>query len=52
MRIRASELTIGGDRFLRDRLPDDPCCTRMTILDLEGELFLGLRPTWTDASRN
>jgi SulP family sulfate permease len=40
-RITVSELTVGGDRFLRDRQPDDPRCGRMIILDLEGELFFG-----------
>ena len=43
-RITASELTVGGDRFLRDRQPDDPRCNRMIILDLEGELFFGAAP--------
>jgi SulP family sulfate permease len=40
-RITVSELAVGGDRFLRDRRPDDPRCGRMIILDLEGELFFG-----------
>ncbi len=43
-RITASELTVGGDRFLRDRQPDDPRCNRMIILDLEGQLFFGAAP--------
>ena len=43
-RITVSELTVGGDRFLRDRQPDDPRCSRMIILDLEGELFFGAAP--------
>ncbi len=40
-RIKASELTVGSDRLLRDRRPDDPRCDRILILDLEGELFFG-----------
>ena len=43
-RITVNELTVGGDRFLRDRQPDDPRCNRMIILDLEGELFFGASP--------
>ena len=43
-RLTASELTVGADRFLRDRQPDDPRCNRMVILDLEGELFFGAAP--------
>ncbi len=43
-RITVNELTVGGDRFLRDRQPDDPRCNRMIILDLEGELFFGAAP--------
>ena len=43
-RITVNELAVGGDRFLRDRQPDDPRCNRMIILDLEGELFFGASP--------
>jgi SulP family sulfate permease len=43
-RLKASELTIGADRVLRDRQPDDPCCERMMVLDLEGEFFFGAAP--------
>ncbi len=43
-RITVSELTVGGDRFLRDRHPDDPRCTRIIIMDFEGELFFGAAP--------
>ena len=43
-RISASELTVGADRFLRERQPNDPCCNRMAILDIEGELFFGAAP--------
>jgi sulfate permease, SulP family len=43
-RITATELSVGNDRFLRDRQPGDPCCKRMIILDIEGELFFGAAP--------
>ncbi|MHB8971716.1 MAG: SulP family inorganic anion transporter [Pirellulaceae bacterium] len=43
-RVTVAELTVGADRFLRDRHPNDPCCNRMVILDLEGELFFGAAP--------
>jgi sulfate permease, SulP family len=43
-RLQASELTIGADRVIRDRHPSDICCTRMVLLDLEGEFFFGAAP--------
>ena len=43
-RLKAAELTIGADRVIRDRQPNDPCCTRMVLLDLEGEFFFGAAP--------
>jgi SulP family sulfate permease len=43
-RLKAAELTIGADRVIRDRQPGDPCCTRMVLLDLEGEFFFGAAP--------
>ena len=43
-RLKAAELTVGTDRVIRDRQPSDPCCTRMVLLDLEGELFFGAAP--------
>jgi len=43
-RLQAAELTIGADRVIRDRQPSDPCCTRMVLLDLEGEFFFGAAP--------
>jgi sulfate permease, SulP family len=43
-RLQASELTVGADRVIRDRLPTDTCCTRMVLLDLEGEFFFGAEP--------
>jgi SulP family sulfate permease len=43
-RLKSSELTISADRVIRDRQPDDPCCERMVLLDLEGEFFFGAAP--------
>ena len=43
-RLKAAELTISTDRVIRDRQPTDPCCTRMVLLDLEGEFFFGAAP--------
>jgi len=43
-RLQASELTISADRVIRDRQPGDACCTRMVLLDLEGEFFFGAAP--------
>ena len=43
-RLKAAELTVGTDRVIRDRQPTDPCCTRMVLLDLEGEFFFGAAP--------
>ena len=37
-------MTVGADRVIRDRQPDDPCCKRMVVLDLEGEFFFGAAP--------
>ena len=42
--MKSSELTVSADRVIRDRHPDDPCCERMVILDLEGEFFFGAAP--------
>ncbi len=43
-RLQATELAIGTDRVIRDRQPSDPCCTRMVLMDLEGEFFFGAAP--------
>ena len=43
-RLKASELAISSDRVIRDRQPTDACCTRMVLLDLEGEFFFGAAP--------
>jgi SulP family sulfate permease len=40
-RLRSTELIVGGERVLRERRPDDPVCTRLVVLSLEGELFFG-----------
>jgi sulfate permease, SulP family len=43
-RLKATELAISAERILRDRQPTDPPCTRMVLLDFEGELFFGAAP--------
>jgi SulP family sulfate permease len=43
-RLKSSELTISADRVIRDRQPNDPCCERLMLLDLEGEFFFGAAP--------
>jgi SulP family sulfate permease len=43
-RLHASELVVGPDRTLRERLPDDPRCSRLVIFSLEGNLFFGASP--------
>jgi SulP family sulfate permease len=42
--LRTSELVVGSERVLRERLPDDPPCTSMLLYNLEGELFFGAAP--------
>lgn len=43
-RLKADELTVGQDRVLRERNPEDPQCTLMALFSLEGELFFGAAP--------
>jgi SulP family sulfate permease len=43
-RLRATELAIGPERVVRERLPDDPLCGKMVLMSLEGELFFGAGP--------
>jgi SulP family sulfate permease len=43
-RLRASELVVTPERVVRERQPDDPRCTKMVLLSLEGELFFGAAP--------
>ena len=42
--LRWTELVVGSDRVIRERLPEDPPCTAMVLYDLEGELFFGAAP--------
>jgi SulP family sulfate permease len=42
--LKVTELAVGNSRVVRERQPNDPCCTRMILLDLEGELFFGAAP--------
>src|SRR5262249_56577983 len=43
-RLRATELTVSPERVVRERLPNDPPCSKMVLVDLEGELFFGAGP--------
>ncbi len=43
-RLKATELAVSAERTLRERQPTDPPCSRMLILDLEGEFFFGAAP--------
>jgi SulP family sulfate permease len=43
-RLKATELTVDAGRVLRDRQPTDTCCSRLAVIDLEGELFFGAAP--------
>jgi len=43
-KLKATQLAISTDRVIRDRQPTDGCCTRMVLLDLEGEFFFGAAP--------
>ena len=43
-RLRATELVVGPERVVRERLPDDPVCGKMVLMSLEGELFFGAGP--------
>ena len=39
--MHLTELTITPERVIREKMHDDPPCTRMLLFDLEGELFFG-----------
>jgi SulP family sulfate permease len=43
-RLKATELVASRDRTIRDRQPTDPPCSKMVVLDLEGEFFFGAAP--------
>jgi SulP family sulfate permease len=43
-RLRATELVVSPERVVRERRPDDPRCTRMIVISLEGDLFFGAAP--------
>ena len=43
-RLRGTELIVGADRVVRERLPEDPRCSKMVLVSLEGELFFGAGP--------
>ncbi len=43
-RLQSAELIAGADGVLRERLPTDPPCSALVLIDLEGELFFGAAP--------
>jgi SulP family sulfate permease len=43
-RLHVSELVVTPQRVLRERVPDDPRCTKLVLYALEGELFFGVVP--------
>ncbi len=43
-RLQAHELVVSPERVVRERQPQDPQCTRMALVSLEGELFFGAGP--------
>lgn len=43
-RLLVTELSVARDRVVRERQPDDPPCSRLAVLGLEGELFFGAGP--------
>ncbi|MBY0526082.1 MAG: SulP family inorganic anion transporter [Gemmataceae bacterium] len=43
-RLHLTELTVTPERVIRERVPGDPPCGRILILNLEGELFFGSGP--------
>src|SRR5262249_3432654 len=43
-RLQVHELVVGPGRVVRERQPEDPTCSKLTILSLEGELFFGAAP--------
>jgi SulP family sulfate permease len=43
-RIHMSELTVTPERVIRERVADDPPCSKLHIYNLEGELFFGAAP--------
>ncbi|HVS35035.1 MAG TPA: SulP family inorganic anion transporter [Gemmataceae bacterium] len=47
-RLQASELVVSRERVVREKQPGDPECTKMVLLNLEGELFFGAAPELDD----
>ncbi len=43
-KLTISELVVDKNRVVRERLPDDPQCTKLALFNLEGELFFGAAP--------
>jgi SulP family sulfate permease len=43
-RLQGCDLVVSTKRVVRERLPNDPQCTKMALFSLEGELFFGAAP--------
>jgi SulP family sulfate permease len=43
-RLQVTEMVVGPERVVRERLPNDPDCDSLAIFALEGELFFGAAP--------
>lgn len=43
-KLKAAELVVTPERVVRERVPDDPPCAALLLIDLEGELFFGAAP--------
>jgi SulP family sulfate permease len=47
-RIHMTELVLGPERVVRERISSDPTCGRIRIFSLEGEFFFGAAPELED----
>ena len=43
-KLNISELVVDKGRVVRERLPDDPPCSKLAMFNVEGELFFGAAP--------
>jgi len=43
-RLKASELVVGEDNVVREKVAGDPPCRSFVLYDLEGEVFFGAAP--------
>ena len=47
-RLNITELVVGANRLVRERLPQDAPCPKMALFSVEGELFFGAAPELDD----